>query len=310
MLPALQRILLIWPGLKSYFLSQCENSCPKLIRDFFENSLSELLALFVHGSLQIFQETVSTFEKNEISATEVALKYKELKAKLKDNKFIPQLCKQKLSLYVNEGDVNKEDFEKHILSFYGKCISYLEMWEISLEGTEQFSWIQISRDFELQWKEVEASAEFVNSIAPSEKAVIDIDKLFDEISIIKIILQDNKIKKNKQLEEKNVEATSSVVNLWVELFKMIKTNGSECENFEKLMEFIFCLPGSTAPVERVFSLMNNVWSPDRNRLLTENTKRLLQIKVNFDVNCSEFYELIKKFIHPKNMSGTNKVSNM
>ncbi|KAG8311294.1 hypothetical protein J6590_046754 [Homalodisca vitripennis] len=37
-----------------------------------------------------------------------------------------------------------------------------------------------------------------------------------------------------------------------------------------MAEYVFCTPGTSAPVERVFSLMNNVWTDDRG-LMKEST---------------------------------------
>jgi hypothetical protein len=39
-----------------------------------------------------------------------------------------------------------------------------------------------------------------------------------------------------------------------------------------ILEFIHCLPGSTAPAERIFSVMNSMWSKEESRLSVE-TKR-------------------------------------
>lgn len=60
---------------------------------------------------------------------------------------------------------------------------------------------------------------------------------------------------------------------------MIQANESKCLNFEKLLEFIFCLSRSTAPIERVFSVVKTLWSDIRNRPLIENTKSFPQIKI-------------------------------
>lgn len=73
-------------------------------------------------------------EKNEISATEVSLKYSELKAKLearRKNKFIPQMAKKKLAVCTKNGVINSDEFESQIDKFYIKCIEYLDLWSNS-----------------------------------------------------------------------------------------------------------------------------------------------------------------------------------
>jgi len=56
LLPALQRILEMFEGLKSYFNSQ--EGCPTLIKKCFEEPTQELYLKFVHGQLKYFNETI------------------------------------------------------------------------------------------------------------------------------------------------------------------------------------------------------------------------------------------------------------
>jgi hypothetical protein len=72
-LPAIERILAIFYGLKSYFLS-CDK-CPKLLFDFFGNLESELYLKFVYGTLQLFNNVVLKLEANSITATEAFQTY-------------------------------------------------------------------------------------------------------------------------------------------------------------------------------------------------------------------------------------------
>jgi hypothetical protein len=53
------------------------------------------------------------------------------------------------------------------------------------------------------------------------------------------------------------------------------------------------LPGTSAPVERVFSIMGNIWSAERGRLLVSTVKHLLNVKINSELSCCEFYDVIK-----------------
>ena len=40
--------------------------------------------------------------------------------------------------------------------------------------------------------------------------------------------------------------------------------------------------------------MGNIWREKRNRLLPKTVKAELQIKINYNLNCEEFYQLIKQ----------------
>jgi hypothetical protein len=45
-----------------------------------------------------------------------------------------------------------------------------------------------------------------------------------------------------------------------------------------MVEFAMSLPGTSAPVERVFSIMGNIWSAERGRLSVSTVKHLLNVK--------------------------------
>jgi len=76
--------------------------------------------------------------------------------------------------------------------------------------------------------------------------------------------------------------------MWVELFK--KNNFTE---LPKIIGKIFSIPISNAFVERVFSLMGNLWSEERNRLSVEKVKSELCVKLNYNMNCQEFLYFLK-----------------
>ena len=56
----------------------------------------------------------------------------------------------------------------------------------------------------------------------------------------------------------------------------------------------FKIPLSNGCVERVFSILGNIWREECNRLLPEYVKAELQIKINYYLNCDEFYHSIKQ----------------
>jgi hypothetical protein len=42
-----------------------------------------------------------------------------------------------------------------------------------------------------------------------------------------------------------------------------------------------------------FSIMGNIWSAERGRLLVSTVKHLLNVKINSELSCCEFYDVIK-----------------
>ena len=76
-------------------------------------------------------------------------------------------------------------------------------------------------------------------------------EVFDEFSLIS-----NYITMEKVTERNNLNVSSEM--RWVEVFKHFRSNNIRHENFCVLIEYILCLPVTSAPVERIFSLMNKL----------------------------------------------------
>ena len=51
-----------------------------------------------------------------------------------------------------------------------------------------------------------------------------------------------------------------------------------------------CLPGTNAPTERLFSVMNNIWTAEKTQLNVSTLKAILIVKTNFELNCVDFYD--------------------
>ena len=281
LLPAVETILRIFPALKAYFLSQ--EKCPVVLRKFFEDESGEMYLLFIHGQLNLFNSAILAIEKMKVTATDVVFELNRLKTNLserKDNKFIPVIARRKLRALEEEGLIRIAGAQKEFDSFYRSCLEYLDLWGNSFGGGEQFLWI---RNKEFCWTEVEEAAEKVNEIKHAD--FIDQDALFDEVVLAKSFWSS----KMPDWEEEDVD----IQDKWIDVFRHFKYEKISISNLQKVMEYIFTLPGTSAAVERVFSIMNNVWSAERSSM-TENTVRgLLLCKTNIDLSCVEFHEKIK-----------------
>lgn len=58
------------------------------------------------------------------------------------------------------------------------------------------------------------------------------------------------------------------------------------------MSTILSIQLANAFVERVFSLCKAQWTDARNSLQVETVKALLQVRVNFDIDCAGVYKLL------------------
>jgi len=115
--------------------------------------------------------------------------------------------------------------------------------------------------------------------------VINSDSLFDEQVLVKKHMSEcckEESWQNASLEQK-----------WVAMFKEFEKKRIRVSNFQKLVEFIFCLPRTSAPVERIFSIMKSMWSESRSRMLEQNVKAVITCKINTDWSCSDFYKNVK-----------------
>jgi hypothetical protein len=71
-------------------------------------------------------------------------------------------------------------------------------------------------------------------------------------------------------------------------------------DFCNIAEFIHCLPESAALVERIFSVMNTMWSKEKCRLSVETMRATLVVRQNFVMDFKKFYDKVLKdrnFLH-------------
>jgi hypothetical protein len=59
------------------------------------------------------------------------------------------------------------------------------------------------------------------------------------------------------------------------------------------LEFSFAIPGTSAAIERVFSITNALWTEEKSRFLVETIKAVVVTKTHFEeLSCNDFYTLI------------------
>lgn len=87
---------------------------------------------------------------------------------------------------------------------------------------------------------------------------------------------------------------ASTVDRWVDIFKFLEKQEKDCNDFAAIVEYILCLPATTASVERTFSSINKMWTEEKSQLSIETLKSMVVVKHNFDFSCVEFFNYIKK----------------
>jgi hypothetical protein len=80
---------------------------------------------------------------------------------------------------------------------------------------------------------------------------------------------------------------SKSIDIWTKILRQKKLS-----NFSRIMESFFCIPIANDYVERIFSVIKNLWTDERNRMSINLVKSEICIRFNY-MTCSQFYDYIK-----------------
>jgi hypothetical protein len=113
----------------------------------------------------------------------------------------------------------------------------------------------------------------------SKRIPLEENQLFDEISLV------NSISEKFSIDDKNL----SLEKQWCKILM-----SSDLPNLEKIIGAVMAIPIGNDFVERIFSVMKNIWTYERNRHSIAKVKAELCIKFNFLMTCSQFYNYTSK----------------
>jgi hypothetical protein len=136
------------------------------------------------------------------------------------------------------------------------------------------------------WEEVKKSFSYA-----AKKFGLDLpksirsDQLFDEFHMMKGFC--------KEQIPKWFQQKSSPQQVWIEVFKHFRDENVQITNMERLVEFAFSLAGTSCKVERMFPLLNRIWSPEKGNLHIKTVNALLSVQNNLTLDCPAFYNFIK-----------------
>lgn len=280
--PAIRRVLEMFEVLKIYFAN--EKKYADSIKVFLNDPMSKFWICFALNQLENFNNTIKAMEKSSVCSFETASELKLMKSKIHNRKmlkYIPHEAKKEFELLNKNSQILAE---KKIDEFYDTIETYLTSWETSFDGSDKFDWMMINKVPE--WNAVEKSLVFaVKRFGQDLRDLINCDLLFDEFGLIKKYVEQN-------FEEwsSKKERTESI---WLKIFSNFRDQKIVLENLEKLVQFGFCLPGTSTENERIFSLMNNIWTDARHNMKHETLSSILSIQYNSKLECTQFYEKIK-----------------
>ena len=102
-------------------------------------------------------------------------------------------------------------------------------------------------------------------------------KLFSEFTLLNEYITDKKISEWNTAKE-------TTESRWVEIFKHFKNNNLEHQNILRIAEYMLCLPGTNASIERMFSLINKIWVAEKTQVVVRN---------NVEMDCLQFFNFLK-----------------
>ena len=234
--------------------------------------LPQCTLYFVHNVMTVFDEAVKRLESNATTSTEVHGIMIDVKDKLQqrhNDKFYGSAAAKLL----RSDDVSANDrhkFELEAEHFLTRCLTYLNKW-YDYEHSFFKGIALLSLNDDIEWSELLSLVENLGSLG------IDCDKLYEEFCIL------------RKCQPDIVKSAANVADRWVKFFSSVQPQDVQ---MLRVVLYVLSIPVSNANCERVFSIMNELWSDSRNRLRIELVKAELMVKINFNMSCNHFYDFI------------------
>lgn len=110
-------------------------------------------------------------------------------------------------------------------------------------------------------------------------------QVFQQYGYVKNYCNQDKI---NEWKEKKVSTEAR----WVEVFQHLEKESVPFEEFSSIIEYVLCFPTTSAPVERIFTDVNKIWTKHNTQISIETLKSTLFVKNYFDYSCKEFHRFI------------------
>lgn len=275
--PAIARLVECWKAVKTYFIAEGEEETNKLIWKFVKDQADSLIddgvlslpECYIHFVLSFMKIFTTAIEKLESGTTYITQVYDILDGIR--NELSNRISDQFFGCMVNNNfehlsPTQIQSFRKDATNVYTRALEYLKKWfNFDNNVLETFKILSLDEVFSF-----DSLLELVRICAITVVG----DDLYKEYCILKQTIP--KLKTKSKIDER-----------WIEFFK-----NCDAPNLQKLVGYVLSIPISNANVERIFSLMKNLWTDERNRMRPELVKAELCVKVNFDQSCSDFLNYV------------------
>ena len=240
--PCIERILLSWKALSSYFLSRptdCSKQLYKLLSIDDDSTeipgIIEIYLMFSQHIMEVFQLSIKELEKTETTAVDISNIMAELRNKLRsryvEEFFGYQVQQQLKNLGTNEAQKIVEDFK----SFLTSVITYLEN-RIDFDENSVFGKLSNLSFLGGSFPNFKKFVEVVEYLKLEGKLEVKMDELFDEVALIQ---RNFDTIKNSELFISS-KTTSRKWHL------ILKSMDFKCINVFKIVSFTLSITGTSA----------------------------------------------------------------
>lgn len=162
------------------------------------------------------------------------------------------------------------------------CIEYITGWTAQFDHIMIFAWCALKKL--PKWEDIEASVTFMTSKNRFDRT--HETELFDQLTYLKQYVTSEKI---AMWTEKETPTDAR----WVECFQHFREQNIRYEHVKTIVSYILCLPGTSASVERIFSLINDIWTTEKTRMLLSTLKDIVFVRYNIKMSCLGFFNFLK-----------------
>ncbi|XP_039356465.1 uncharacterized protein LOC120382989 isoform X2 [Mauremys reevesii] len=294
---AVDRLLKNWPALKSYFVGKGEETVSCAIWAFLSEqedtvsdddiiTLPELYIYFVHNIMSQFNNTIKVLESDYIQVTELYAIFNKLRREIQIRQE-QGFYGYKVTQFLKKLPPNKQNkFVGDAQQVYTRMLQYLEKWFDFSENSFYMLCAPLNLDRPLELDKLCALTTNLGIQVDGDELFTEMCTLNDVLPTLKSLTNDAELTLFQEQQEHHHRI--SVSEVWVEFFKHW-----EAPNLLKIVQHVLAIPPSNAFVERIFSVMKNLWTNERNELQVDLVKAELFVHFNYKMTCAEFAGFLK-----------------
>lgn len=289
--PAIDRLLYSWPAVKHYFLTKGPDDNHKMLWEFIsqgcesddiaseeelKEGLNDCYLYFLQNLLPEFTKVILQLESDSFTIMDIDQAMgnllSQLKSRLTDNFFGSKVR----GIFKNLSECQRTQFLLDGRKFLQRAIKYLEdRFDFGPNGIyKKFALLSLQSDtLKITWEDLSALP-----MQLKIDSAIDVDSLYTEFACLKAVF--HTLPKNLPNDK-----------IWAHFFNANQPN--DFTNLQKIVGYVLSIPTSNAFCERIFSLLNNLWTKERNRMSMDTIKSELQTRINYDYSCAEMLTFLQ-----------------